>query len=353
MDGIGLAAQATDEETVREGPRCSDDAACASTTSSPINVEITLNRYLDHDPEGRMYVLEEELERVRERSGRTPKRARATADPAASLGLQGDAIQPLTLRVNQGECLRISLRNELEGEPASLHIHGSSLLIEGSGRPRRSRRIPTVAAPGETVEYEWMVAARAAGGDALFPQPRRRARADAPRIVRRGHCGARGLEIPRSDDAARSYRAAGQRSSRTRTGRDFREFGLYYHEVGQRELPVSLDKDERARAAGGPDDDRAYRPGARALNYRSEPFMNRLQLQEQKQGRFDESVAYSSYVFGDPATPIMRSYLGDPVKERVIHGGSEVFHVHHVHGGAIRWRRQPDAEDTSVRDRAR
>lgn len=74
--------------------------------------------------------------------------------------------------------------------------------------------------------------------------------------------------------------------------------------------------------------------------------MNRLQLQQQTFGRFDASLPYSSYAFGDPATPIARSYLGDPVKQRIIHGGSEVFHVHHVHGGAIRWRRQPDVEPT-------
>ena len=74
--------------------------------------------------------------------------------------------------------------------------------------------------------------------------------------------------------------------------------------------------------------------------------MNRLALQQQTVGRFDKSAAYSSYVFGDPATPIARSYLGDPVKQRVVHGGSEVFHVHHVHGGSIRWRRQPGAEPT-------
>ena len=63
-------------------------------------------------------------------------------------------------------------------------------------------------------------------------------------------------------------------------------------------------------------------------------------------GRIDMSQPYSSYVFGDPATPIARAYLGDPVKQRVVHGGTEVFHVHHVHGGAIRWRVQPGAEPT-------
>src|SRR5207248_5377486 len=91
----------------------------------------------------------------------------------------------------------------------------------------------------------------------------------------------------------------------------------------------------------------AYRPDARALNYRSEPFMNRLELQLKAFGRIDESLEYSSYAFGDPATPLLRSYLGDPVKQRVIHAGSEVFHVHHVHGGGIRWHRQSGVEDSA------
>src|SRR4051812_46541524 len=75
--------------------------------------------------------------------------------------------------------------------------------------------------------------------------------------------------------------------------------------------------------------------------------MNRLDLQYKKFGVVDNSLAYSSYSFGDPATPIARSYLGDPVKQRLVHGGAEVFHVHHVHGGAIRWRRQSDVDPTA------
>ena len=43
---------------------------------------------------------------------------------------------------------------------------------------------------------------------------------------------------------------------------------------------------------------------------------------------------------------MMRSYVGDPVVQRVIHGGTETEHVHHVHGGAIRWRRQPNEQNT-------
>ena len=127
-------------------------------------------------------------------------------------------------------------------------------------------------------------------------------------------------------------------------GSDFREFAIVYHEVGN-ERYRHLNK-SGGRVPLVDELTAAYKPGSRALNYRSEPFRNRLQLQQETFGFTDPSQAYSSYVFGDPATPIARAYLGDPVKQRVVHGGSEVFHVHHVHGGAIRWRRQPKTEPT-------
>ena len=46
----------------------------------------------------------------------------------------------------------------------------------------------------------------------------------------------------------------------------------------------------------------AYRPGTRAMNYRSEPFYNRLEL-----APLQEAHAYGSYTFGDPATPMPRA----------------------------------------------
>ena len=39
-----------------------------------------------------------------------------------------------------------------------------------------------------------------------------------------------------------------------------------------------------------------------------------------------------------------RGYLGDPTKFRIIHAGTEMFHVFHLHGGGIRWRFNPVAD---------
>ena len=41
-----------------------------------------------------------------------------------------------------------------------------------------------------------------------------------------------------------------------------------------------------------------------------------------------------------------RGYQGDPTKIRILHAGSEMFHVFHLHGGGIRWRFNPVADTT-------
>src|SRR5437899_2794082 len=127
-------------------------------------------------------------------------------------------------------------------------------------------------------------------------------------------------------------------------GPDFREFVIIYHEVGDEAFrPVNKKGDFLPQRDPLTD---TYRPVGRALNYRSEPFgINNMHVQHEYFGFEDESMGYSSYTFGDAPTTIPRSYLGDPAKFRLVHGGSEVFHSHHPHGGTIRWLRSPRSSD--------
>jgi hypothetical protein len=259
--------------------------------------------------------------------------------------LQGDAIQPLILRVNQGDCLRVTLHNQLEGgESASFHLHGAGLIVTASGAAATAANSEASIQPGEEVTVEWSVQPDQPEATHYF-----HSYGNVREQTSHGLFGAvivekantRFLDPLTGEELRSGWSAIIQDAD----GSDFREFALIYHEIGN-ERYRHLDKWGRPVAQVDPYTG-AYRPGDRALNYRSEPFMNRMQLQQEVEGRFDESVAYSSYAFGDPATPLARSYLGDPVKERVIHGGSEVFHVHHVHGGSIRWRRQPDVEPSN------
>src|SRR3954465_5068356 len=117
----------------------------------------------------------------------------------------------------------------------------------------------------------------------------------------------------------------------------FREYVQLYHEVGDEAFRI------KNKSGGGlpPGDPHttASRPRSGAINYRSEPFMNRLDRHPE-----GDSHGYASYPFGDPATPTPRSYLGDPTKRRRGPAGTEMFHVFHMHGGGIRWRYNPQAD---------
>jgi FtsP/CotA-like multicopper oxidase with cupredoxin domain len=329
-------------ESVAPGTRCAPAAPLRAYHVIAINVQITLNRYLDYDPQGRMYVLEEDLARVRQEEAQNKAARASKGEMAVSLGLQGDAIQPLVLRVNQGECLRVTLRNDLtNNEPASLHIHGSSLYVAATGAPAIATTPEAIARPGASVTYEWWIADDEPEGTHYF-----HSHGDDRLQTSHSLFGALIVE-PKGSIYLDPVKGIELRSGwaamiQDPNGSDFREFAIMYHEIGN-DRYRQLDKNGRLVPFIDPFTG-AYKPGGRAINYRSEPFLNRLQLQQQSFGRFDLSLAYSSYAFGDPATPIARSYLGDPVKQRVVHGGSEVFHVHHVHGGAIRWRRQPGVE---------
>ena len=331
----GLVLRPAPEESVAGAAACTNGAAVRQYDIVALAVDITLNRYGDHDPEGRMYALASEVASVRE--------AERLGAEAVSLGLQGDGIQPLVVRVLPGECLRVALTNELN-EAASFHLHGSSLVVAQDGTPAVAGNPGALAEPGATVVYEWLVSADEPEGTHVF-----HSHGDSRLQSGHGLFGALVVEPPgstwtdpRTGDVAAGWDAVIEPAD----GATFREFVVVYHEIGDETFFVK-DAEDRDLPLVDPTTS-AYRPGSRALNYRSEPFLNRLRLGEEQNGRVDESLAYSSYSFGDPATPIERTYVGDPVKERVVHAGPEVFHVHHVHGGSVRWRRQPTAGPTGM-----
>ncbi|HUQ62152.1 MAG TPA: multicopper oxidase domain-containing protein, partial [Acidimicrobiales bacterium] len=162
----GFVLAASSKETTSTGPRCAQGAPVRRYDVVAIDVDITVNRFGDHDPRGKMYVLEADVPRVRaeEAQNARARGGQGSSGPlsgtseqtAVTTGLQGDAIQPLTLRVRPGECLRVRLRNDLkEGKPVSLHLHGSSLSVAGRG-PAIATNPEAVARPGRDVAYEWM-----------------------------------------------------------------------------------------------------------------------------------------------------------------------------------------------------
>ncbi|MDP7148721.1 MAG: hypothetical protein QGI90_08525, partial [Nitrospinaceae bacterium] len=108
--------------TVSKGAHCPSNAPVKKYNVTGINVEITLNQWGDYYP-GYMYVLDKDIAKVRAEEAVNVKAREKANDPGAvSNGLQGDAIQPIVLRANQGDCLRIHFTNQIEDEDAGFQV---------------------------------------------------------------------------------------------------------------------------------------------------------------------------------------------------------------------------------------
>lgn len=138
--------------------RCPASASVRPYDISVINVEIPLNWWLSFSYPGYMYVLTENIDRVREEEA-TNRAARLnkTNNPGAGMkGVRGRWIQPLVIRGGQGDCVKISFRNQLEsGEELRLHIDGASLVVHATGQFANMTNSDAMAAPGQSIDLEW------------------------------------------------------------------------------------------------------------------------------------------------------------------------------------------------------
>jgi hypothetical protein len=339
------------EPVLTSGGKCPAGVPTKQYDISMINVEITLNRWLDFYP-GYMYVLTEDVAKARaEEAKNKAARDKEGWDPGAvTTGLQGDMIQPLVIRANQGDCVKMTLRNQMESEDGSLFIQASSMIVSATGKPATTTNPESIVAPGKSQEFEWYIHPHMQEGVRQF-----HSYSHDRELTVLGLFGAfivepkgsKYVDALGSGGPAPETKSGWQVNIDNGSGPDFREFVIFYHEIGD-EAFRPLNKKGDFLPQRDPLTD-AYRPGGRALNYRSEPFgIDQMHLQHEYFGFEDESLAYSAYTFGDPPTTIPRGYLGDPVKWRIVHGGSEVFHSHHPHSGSIRWQRSPGTEPNNL-----
>jgi hypothetical protein len=278
-------------------------AACApgvpvrSYDVSAIPVDLALDRYGDHDPSASLFVLDGDVAAVRARE-KVPLAERVTP------GLGRDPAQPLAIRANAGDCLTVRFTNRLAA-PAAFQVDGLPWQAERGGRP-----LPpdAAAAPGETLLYRVAIP-------------------DTPEVERA--YGVHDLDRDGAGRGAHGLFGALVVEARGATWRDvatgaplggsswqaivdapsgaFREFVVIHHTVN----------------------------GVPALNGRSEPVRQRFIA-----AGASDALAFSSYTYGDPSTPVLRSYLGERTKMRVLHGGGGGQHAFKLHGGATRWERR-------------
>ncbi len=338
-----LAQIGTERAIAGSGPGtpCPAGAPVKSFAVSALDVDIPLNRFGDHDSEGKMYAL----------AAMEPAIRAQEASRHVSIGLRDDPIQPLVIRANMGDCVEIDFHNKATGE-FGIHIDGLAFDMASSGDAVGNNAPSSVPTNG-TTHYRYYVPKDPdlEGAHYIRPGPGNR---DA---VSHGLFGTLNVEPEGSvylDPDHGQPLPSGWGWEATivpGTGKAFRETNIMQHEIGNEKykIPttaadVALEPGELVKTLPVKDPlTTSYRPGSRAINYRSEPFMHRLAVDELDRLK---AFSYNSYTMGDPATPSMRGYLGDPTKIRLVHPGSELFHMYHLHGGGDRWRANPHADPT-------
>ena len=293
-----------------------------------IDVDIPLNRWGDHDPAGKMYALTSQIPAIRAEE----------ISREVSLGLREDPIQPLVIRANEGDCVQITVTNNASGGAYGMAIDGLPFDRPGDKVGRNfSGEVPA----GQSGVFRYYVPDSDALEGAHYISPGAGHRAG----IDHGLFGVLSVEPENSQwlspvDATTPVESGWEAIIWPADEPSFREDVQILHEIGNEKESV-YDKNNLPLPTVDPITE-AYRPGSRGINYRSEPFMNRLKLDAH-----EKSHAYSSSVFGDPATIIPQGYLGDPTKFRVVHGGAELFHIYHLHGGGDRWRTNPESDPTN------
>lgn len=293
---------------------------------SAISVPIVYNNFGDHDPEGMMYVLSENEQKVRDEVAENPLK------PV-------DIVQPLVIRANVGDLIIVKFENKLRRR-ASIHIQDVEYDVLTSDGAAVGFN-PDTTTDNKKI-YIWF--ANKEGIFLFHDMADPRSGEDATN----GH-GLFGALIvepkgatwtdPITGDTIKSGLYA---DIHLKGKPDFREYVTIFHDE-----PEIKDKDGNV-----PMDPMTHHPqSTMPINYRAEPSRNRMMLimdGEVCPGCVGEEAMMSSWPFGDPATPVLRAYIGDPAKIRLIHAGIMETHVFHLHNH--QWKLEPDDPKSTIID---
>ncbi len=303
-----------------------------------VDVDIVYNKFGLHQPNGAMYVLEEDLQAVRDASGETPDDAFSLIDgedPTA--GIDTSVVQPLVIRANRGQTVEITFTNHLD-RPASMHQTSLPYDVRRSDGMSVGFNPDTVAQPDETVTYRWR--ADSEGGKFFYDGANQAvATADAPpqesNLLSRGLFGTLVVEPPgatwtdpetggelRSGLRADIHGPIGPQEDETH----YREFVLHYH------TPEGTTPDLTWPGSDTPQT-------VHAINYRADPTGQRVN--DDCADCDLEKGFYNSWTNGDPGggDNVYETYVGDPVKFVFAGASGEENHVHHLHNH--RWKQVP------------
>jgi hypothetical protein len=251
--------------------------------------------------------------------------------------------EPLVLRVNQGDCLQVTLRNQIAagtqygGDRAGFDLGKLLYNPQTSAGSAVGLNPDTTAATGQTFTYRF--SADKLLGTSVFQN------LGSPASMRHGAHGQVIVEPSGStwfDSASGAALGENRTSSQAiirSSGGDFREFAV---SMGSNDQHFSRSINEYQDVIAGAGVNSQFplfnRPVGAApvfnqVNYSSAPLTTRLGLTTSPPNPDPAwEHAFSSTRFGDPATPVFRAFAGDPVVMRLSIGASDQFHVFGVGG---------------------
>jgi manganese oxidase len=297
-----------------------DNPAVQEVNVSLIELPIVYNRQGWNDPKGRMYVRDEDLDDVL--AGRKQP-------------------EPLILHMNAGTCLSVNFTNRLPevagGDAfqlvtrtyeASFHVHFVKFDVLVSDGANVGWNYDSSVLPGETIRYEYFADVELKAWffhDHLFASYHQQHGVFGSTVV---HGRFSTVLDPRTGEEVEVGTQVTVTHPFIPDYRDFvlmvQDFALLFDENGCPLNPPEF--------PGSQDD-----PGLFAVNYRNEPLQFRLGED------CDPAYSFSSFVNGDPFTPILHCYEGDPIRIRILQGAQEESHSFNVHG--LRWKKErPDIE---------
>ncbi len=290
-----------------------------------VQARLTYNRYGWHDPQGRFFVLKEELERHGGLECYIRKVER-----------QEIKVEPLVIRANAGDCIELRTTNLLPE------------FIEESPFQQRTRtdivghhlhlvKFDTIVSDGSANGWNNIAGARKYETlvERFFANEELRTVFFHDHLFANVHQqhGLFGALIIEEAGATfhnpqngKELRFGTRAVIRRKDGTSFREFALFVHDFtflfDRKGNPLNPPE-----VPGSHDD-----PGVMGINYRAEPMRERLRKRE------DPAYLFSSFVHGDPATPVFETYPGDELMFRLIDGAHEEQHSFNITG--MSWRKE-------------
>ena len=236
------------------------------------------------------------------------------------------APQPLVLRANVGECIRVSLTNETDAPAVTFHADMVAADPAQSGGVEAGRNGRQAVAPGETRTYEFYASPEVGETTALVR--------DWGDVARQPGMGLYGAIVVGPAGAAYRDPLTGEDGARdpswqtivSAPGRaPYRDFTLFMQDedeaIGNHRMPYTV-----------------HVGGTVGINYRNAPLADRAAA--------PGATVYASTSGGMPATPLLEAYAGDAIKLHVLSPWSEQSQVFSVENHE--WAIEPLLPGTNV-----